>query len=173
MLRAEEALFDEYKRVDNICRDMFLSQRGISQYITEMEQKSFHGRSIVPSWDMDYRKLKRVRWLRNQIAHEASTTDCNEEDVAWLEEFHSRLLEQRNPLALLKEKEREWLRSPPRRKYKQMPNLEQRANINVQPPKREDSFSKEKATVPIWVAAVLAGLTVITVFLIFRWLMVA
>lgn len=107
MLETEERLFDEYKMVDNICRDIFSSQSGINQYITEMDQKFSYGCSVVPSWDDDYRRLKRVRWLRNQIAHESSATDCNEEDVAWFEEFHSRLLELRDPLALLRKADRE------------------------------------------------------------------
>ena len=57
MLGTEERLFDEYKRVDNICRDMFLGQSGISQYITEMEQNSSYGGAKVPLWDRDYRRL--------------------------------------------------------------------------------------------------------------------
>lgn len=171
MLETEEMLFDEYKRVDNICRDMFLSQGGISQYITEMEQKSFYGCSIVPSWDGDYRKLKRVRWLRNQIAHESSTTDCNGEDVAWLEEFHDRLLERRDPLALLEKKDRNRLSSPPQRENRQKTDQEREAGRNVQLQKREASSSKRKAIAPIVVAATLVGLAVTAVFLISCWMM--
>lgn len=105
MLKTEERLFDEYKMVDNICRDMFSSQSGVSQYITEMEQRSFYGCSVVASWNDDYRWLKRVRWLRNKIAHDSSATDCTDKDAAWLENFHSRLLNGQDPLALLKKSE--------------------------------------------------------------------
>lgn len=105
MLKTEERLFDEYKMVDNICRDMFSSQSGVSQYITEMEQRSFYGCSVVASWNDDYRRLKRAKWLRNQIAHESSATDCTDKDAAWLENFHSRLLNGQDPLALLKKSE--------------------------------------------------------------------
>lgn len=163
MLGDEEMLFDEYKRVDNICRDMFLSRSGVSQYITEMEQNSFRGRSVVLSWDGDYRRLKRVRWLRNQIAHESFATDCNEEDVAWLEEFHSRLLERQDPLALLEKTNREQMRIPPQRKSESNADPEQRTGRNSQPQKKEDYTPKGNIIVFIGIAAAV-------LFLIFYWM---
>lgn len=128
MLETEERLFDEFKRVDNICRDMFFGQSGISQYITEMEQNSFYGRSAVSSWDMDYHMLKRVRLLRNQIAHDSSATECSEEDADWLEEFHSRLLTQNDPLALLEKAKQERLRAQAMRVNK--PKIDPKQNEN-------------------------------------------
>lgn len=159
MLRTEERLFDEYKRADNICRDMFSSQNGISQYITEMEQKSFCGYSMVPSWDGNYRRLKRTRWLRNQIADEAFVTDCNEGDVAWLEDFHHRLLECRDPLALLEKANRERLSSPSQSEHVLKIGEEQKAAVNNQLYKREDASLK-------WVVMLLIGIAVVAVLLI-------
>ena len=154
MLGTEERLFDNYKRVDNICRDMFSSQRGISQYITEMEQNSFWGRSTVPSWDEDYHRLKRIRWLRNQIAHESSATDCNEEDVSWLEEFHHRLLKCQDPLALLGCVKRDRSRFPPQRNPELKDCEEYKPIHNNQFYRREDSFLKEVVMLLINVAVV-------------------
>lgn len=170
MLETEDTLFSEYKRVDNICRDMFLSQSGISQYIAEMEKDSFHGYSMVPYWDRDYRKLKRVRWLRNQIAHESFATDCNEEDVAWLEEFHSRLLEQQDPLALLRKAKRE--RSTLPHPYESRPKIafEQRPQGNAQSQRPEGNaqsegkkaFSTERTAMRfIWKIAIFIGMVII------------
>lgn len=59
--------------------------------------------------------LKRVRRLRNQIAHDSSATDCDEEDAEWLEEFHGRLLAQEDPLALLEKAKQERLRAQAKR----------------------------------------------------------
>ncbi|GFI62200.1 hypothetical protein IMSAG049_01374 [Clostridiales bacterium] len=137
MLETEERLFDKYKRVDNICRDMFSSQSVISQYITEMKQNSYNGRYAVPSWDRDYRRLKRVRWIRNQIAHESSATDCNEEDVAWLETFYSRILEREDPLALLAKTKQERLNSPPQREHELRTSTERRVDRDSKFQKRE------------------------------------
>ena len=121
---------------------MFSSQSGISQYITEMERNPFHSRSAVPLWDEDYRRLKRVRWMRNQIAHTASATDCNENDVAWLGEFHIWLLEQRGPLALLWKSDQKRSRPSPRRECEQRTGEEQRVSENAQGQKKEDISSK-------------------------------
>ena len=167
MLETEERLFDQYKRVDNICRDMFSSQSGISQYITEMERNPFHSRSAVPLWDEDYRRLKRVRWIRNQIAHEASATDCNENDVAWLEEFHIRLLEQRDPLALLWKSDQKRSRPSPRRECKQGTSEEQRGIENAQGQKKEDIALKRIFMVLIGMAIAAVGMAIAAVFLIF------
>lgn len=101
MLKNEEKLFDEFKRVDRICGDMFSCQHGVSKYIEEMERVSAYSRHKVPLWDQDYRSLKRVRWLRNQIVHETSAPDCSDGDAIWLEDFHARLLTQQDPLAIL------------------------------------------------------------------------
>ena len=139
---------------------MFSSQSGISQYITEMERNPFHSRSAVPLWDEDYRRLKRVRWMRNQIAHTASATDCNENDVAWLGEFHIWLLEQRGPLALLWKSDQKRSRPSPRRECEQRTGEEQRVSENAQGQKKEDISLKRIFMVRI-------GMAITAVFLIF------
>lgn len=118
MLAIEERLFDEYKQVDKLCREIFSSQSGVTQYITEMEQKASYGRSVVPSWNDDYYTLKRVRWLRNKIAHESGATECNDNDAAWLENFHRRLLARQDPLALLSNANQKHMNYPMQRESK-------------------------------------------------------
>ena len=154
MLAIEARLFEEYKRVDKICRDMYSSQNGINQYIADMDQKFSYERSVVSSWDKDYRMLKRVRWLRNQIAHESSATECNEEDAAWLEEFHNRLLEQRDPLALLGKADREQVNYPMQRESKPIYS-EQMAYRNAHLRKKKDSSLKRAVIVLVEVFIIL------------------
>lgn len=98
----EKALFDEYKRLDAICRDMFSSVQGVSEYIRQMEQIPSHRRYKVPMWEEDYRTLKHLRWLRNKIAHDTSATDCGPDDIAQLEDFYDRILHSEDPLASLR-----------------------------------------------------------------------
>lgn len=165
MLAIEERLFDEYKRVDYICRDIFSSQSGINQYITEMDQKSSYERSLVSSWDKDYRMLKHVRWLRSQIAHEPSVTDCNEEDVAWLENFHRRLLEQQDPLALIRKAERERSNYSPRRES--MPIYSEQMvyrNVNLQEKKDSSDRTVVALIVLVGVLIIIAALTALLIF---------
>lgn len=101
MLEIEVRLLEKYKRLEKFCRDSYSSQDGVNQYITEMEHNFSRGRSLISSWDNDCRMLKRVKKLRDKIAHEPSVTDCNEKDIVWLEDFYSRLLNRQDSLALL------------------------------------------------------------------------
>lgn len=154
MLAIEERLFDEYKQVDKFCRDMFLSQSGVTQYITEMERIASYGRSVIPSWNDDYYKLKRVRWLRNKIAHEAGATECNENDAAWLEYFYRRLLARQDPLALLSQFNCERSNYPLRQES--MPIYsEQMADRNAHFRKKKDSSLKTAIIVLVEVLVIL------------------
>ena len=152
MLETEEILFDEYKTVDNICRDIFSCQSGVSQYIAEMERYYSYGHSLISSWDNDYRMLKRVRWLRNKIAHESYATDCNEYDAVWLEEFSRRLLERQDPLALLRTAEQKRSNYLPQKERAHRADSEQWAvgNANLQD-KKESSPNKLGSSLIVFV----------------------
>ena len=102
MLEVETELLEKYKRLDSICRDIFSCQYGVSEYINQMEYVSVYRQSQVPSWREDYRTLKRLRWLRNQIVHETYATDCDIDDIELLDDFQVRILTQTDPLALLR-----------------------------------------------------------------------
>lgn len=102
MQKLEEHFFDEYKRLDNLCRDLLAAPRGVSEYIEQMEESAADGERLVPGWRDDYYALKHLRWLRNQIAHEAGASGCSAGELAQLQRFHARVLKQQDPLALLR-----------------------------------------------------------------------
>ena len=166
MLAIEEKLFDEYKNVDKLCREIFSSQSGVTQYITEMEQKASYGRSVVPSWNDDYYTLKRVRWLRNKIAHESGATECNENDAAWLENFHRRLLTRQDPLALLNNANRERSIYPTRREMKSNPYSDQWMYRNVNLQEKKDSSNRTVAALIVLVVLII--FTAAALVLVFR-----
>ena len=90
-----------YKRLDNLCKDLFRSEKGVAAYINNMEQLNY---SYFKSenFDYDYKTLKHYRHIRNQIAHENYADEdnmCNENDVMWIENFHQRILNQTDPIA--------------------------------------------------------------------------
>ncbi len=99
MLECDRELFDEYKRLEALCRDMFSCQHGVSEYISQMEQIPSYIKNQIPSWDKDYRTLKHLRWLRNRIAHETTETGCSFNDIEQLKNFYSRILNRQDPLA--------------------------------------------------------------------------
>lgn len=103
MQKLDNEFFEAYKSLEKLCSDSFDCPHGVSEYITQMEAKDAEGRYRIPDWAQDYRMLKHVRWVRNQIAHESSDTGyCEKEDLAFVREFHSRMLSKGDPLAQLK-----------------------------------------------------------------------
>lgn len=95
------SFFDSYKRLDNLCKDLFQTDRGISSYIEEMEKHRYVNYPIE-HWDSDYKNLKHLRYCRNQIAHVDGVTEeeiCTEDDIRWLEDFYQRILNQTDPIA--------------------------------------------------------------------------
>lgn len=103
------ALFEAFKRLDGLCRDMYQSEKGVTEYINDMQARG--GATFrIPHWTEDLDRLKRLRHIRNQLAHEISSFDeelCTEADVQWLKEFYQRVLDGKDPLSLLVKSEQE------------------------------------------------------------------
>ena len=99
----DNEFFEEYKRLDRLCADMYSGRNGVSEYLEDMESKAYRGQSRVADWAADYRRLKHVRWVRNQIAHAETTGQiCEAADTAFVREFRQRILAGQDPLALLR-----------------------------------------------------------------------
>lgn len=77
----EILFFEEYKKLDNLCKDLFKSDRGVSQYIEEMECTPLSKSRLVELWQNDYKMLKHVRWIRNNIAHNNDYSGCNKKVI--------------------------------------------------------------------------------------------
>ena len=92
-------LLEEYKYVDAICRDMLGTEKGVSAYIEQLDETPMTVRYWITEWNDEYRQLKHIRWLRNQIAHSTGNVECTQSDLEWLKGFHNRLLTQQDLLA--------------------------------------------------------------------------
>ena len=98
---------DLYKRVDRFIRDAYSSNEGVSEYIRKMEINNYKGICYVQTWTSDYEKLKHLRWIRNQLAHEVGYDSdiCEESDYVWLESFYQHLFSAEDPLAVMVKQE--------------------------------------------------------------------
>lgn len=105
MREIEAEFLEQYKRTDNICRDMFSAETGITEYISRLEKSQRAGMSRIPGWNSWLYDLKHLRYVRNQITHSTGSSDCNEEDLATLDDFRERLLNYSDPLSLLHQME--------------------------------------------------------------------
>ena len=105
------SFLNEYKRLDNLCKDLFGSNTGITTYIQNLEQFRYS------YYEPEYKKLKKYRYIRNQIVHENNIDEsdvCDEFDIEWIQDFYRRILEQSDPLAL--ERKRTQRKEVPRTK---------------------------------------------------------
>ena len=105
---------EEYKRLDHLCKHYFRSSEGVSEYIRQMESTTVSDRYYVDTWENDYKQLKHVRWLRNQLAHEVGTLDsdlCTSEDLAWVKSFYDRIIHGDDPFTVIRKAKEE--QAPP------------------------------------------------------------
>ena len=92
-------LLEEYKYVDAICRDMLGAEKGVTAYIEQLDETPVTVRYWITEWNDEYKQLKHIRWLRNQIVHSTGSVECSQSDLDWLKGFHNRLLTQQDLLA--------------------------------------------------------------------------
>ena len=96
------SFISSYKHLEKLCGEVMDDSRRVSAYIEEMERTP-RGAFYVSSWNDDLKALKHYRWVRNQIAHNPDCDEenmCDADDVLWLDQFYSRIMNQTDPLTL-------------------------------------------------------------------------
>ena len=101
--------FDEFKALDNLCRDIYGesidNKLGVTLYLEDMDRKAYQGAFKVSGWTSDYNRLKNARNMRNELAHSRNsmTVDiCSQEDIDFVRSFRTRILNQTDPIAMLR-----------------------------------------------------------------------
>ena len=82
---------DSYKRLDQLCRDMFRSKDGVTEYINQMDRVISRINS-KRDWRGFYSRLKYQRRLRNNLVHNTGCSECTEEDIDEIEYFFDLIL---------------------------------------------------------------------------------
>ena len=98
------ALFEEFKRLDKLCGEIYGEPHGVSHYINDMRIVSGSDYRNIPNWEEDLERLVRIRHIRNHLAHAEGAFDesaCTSTDIEWSRDFYDRILNQSDPLALL------------------------------------------------------------------------
>ncbi len=101
--------FDEFKALDNLCRDIYGessdNKLGVTLYLEDMDRKALQGSHCVPGWSSDYHQLRSARTLRNDLAHSRNSFSadiCSQEDIDFIRAFRARILNQTDPIATLR-----------------------------------------------------------------------
>lgn len=93
--------FEEFKRLDKLCGEIYHSQHGVTSYIEDMKTVS---QPCILNWKSDLDKLIHLRHLRNHLAHTSGAFQediCTQKDIDSVIEFYNRILSQEDPMALL------------------------------------------------------------------------
>ncbi len=93
--------FEAYKSLEKICNEIYGQNNGVTQYISEMEGTNKFDSDRISGWNNDLKELKRVRHIRNSMAHEGSFDDtvCTAEDIFFVKQFYDRIMRTEDPLA--------------------------------------------------------------------------
>lgn len=101
--------FDEFKSLDQLCRDIYgddaTPKLGVTLYLEHMEADFLSGRRFVPNWESDYIKLKCARNMRNEFAHSPDsfrTFRGSQPEIDFVRSFHDRILNGSDPLTALR-----------------------------------------------------------------------
>jgi hypothetical protein len=127
-----------YKKLDNLCKDCYDSQEGVSEYIRQMDKCMFDGKRFVQDWEIEYNNLKHVRWVRNQLAHEVGTLNSNiveEDDIFFVSNFYDKIMNSNDPLSLLRIINFERIRNSTTKTH-----ITTSQNAHMQPSKKEEGF---------------------------------
>ena len=95
---------ESYKRLDQLCRDMFRTKDGVTEYINQMDRVISRINS-KPDWRNFYSRLKYQRRLRNDLVHNTECSECTEEDIDEIEYFFDLILKQEDPLACIRKQQ--------------------------------------------------------------------
>ena len=138
MSRLNYEFLDEYKRLDNICRDIYGEtpdkKLGVTLYIEDMDAKANLGAYKVPGWANDYNRLKSIRNMRNELVHSRNSITvnlCSVEDIEFIRSFIVRMFNQTDPIAML----RKQTDQPHSSSYSSQPARQPRPNNNYTVPR--------------------------------------
>ena len=100
--KTDNEFFEQYKRLNKLCCEIYDCQNGVSAYIEQMENDAYEGRKFVRMWDSDYKSLKHVRYIRNRLAHDYVGSQLSDQnDIVFVQSFYKRILSGNDPLAVL------------------------------------------------------------------------
>ena len=100
--------FDEFKKLDNVCKDIYghssEGKLGVTLYLEKMDEMSDEGALRIDGWSSDYARLKKLRHIRNELAHSENSFDyesCSQDDIDFIISFKEKILTKADPVSLL------------------------------------------------------------------------
>ncbi|HIZ10820.1 MAG TPA: hypothetical protein IAA41_01815 [Candidatus Eubacterium faecavium] len=134
MLNTNISFLEEFKHLDNLLKDIYETEKGVTEYLENMKCIPRSEYIFIHGWDADFKNLKKLRDLRNKLSHDTGTLNmplCTQEDVEWLKNFYDRILKGCDPLTLARKEAENLQRTKNNRSgFQQKQNSEK--NIEMQ-----------------------------------------
>lgn len=95
--------FEEFKKLEKLCGEMYGSHNSVTNYIDDMKDVPYSNYRDIPNWEDDLSQLKKMRHIRNNLAHEEGAFAkkvCTKNDIRWIQTFIKRIMNQSDPLAI-------------------------------------------------------------------------
>lgn len=99
-MNKNNALFlDEYKKLDDMCRESLDISEGVAGYVKQMEE-SEGPKKNVDAWVDDYHTLSKCLHIDGLIADEVMSgkAQCTKQDIAWIKKFRQRISKGEDPI---------------------------------------------------------------------------
>jgi hypothetical protein len=99
--------FEEFTKLDKTCVSVYQAEGGTLGYLEQMGSVSGFGAELIPNWIDNLELLHRYRTIYLALSQSPDAFEeclCTQEDVRWLQDFRSRIMERKDPLALLQMK---------------------------------------------------------------------
>lgn len=103
MNKLNYTFFEEFKRLEKICKDIYNSNTGVTDYINDMKSVPKNECLHIKNFESDLNSLIRFRHIRNHLAHSEGGFDeeiCTQKDIETIREFYYRILTSNDPMAL-------------------------------------------------------------------------
>ena len=122
---------DEYKKLDDMCRESLDMSEGVAEYVKEMEL-SEGPKKNVDAWVEDYHALSKCLHIEGLLGNEdmSKKAQCTKQDLAWIKKFRQRIEKGEDPILELK-KYHEKLRLTVEKKKMLEPYIEKAATCFV------------------------------------------
>jgi len=131
----DNQFLDEYIHLEKLCNEIYATNHGISRYIEDMEQTNRVIQAKIHLWTSTYKKLKELRWKRNQLVHEGNV-EYDDADIVWLRWFYQQIMDAKDPLSVKHQLLQQQINS-------HMP-VNRRENVIFESTRKTDSFWTER-----------------------------
>lgn len=104
MKKLNYKFFEEFKKLDKICREIYNSDIGVTNYINDMKFILSDGHVHIKNFESDLNDLIHLRHIRNHLAHSEGGFNeeiCTPNDIELTKKFYYRILTADDPIALV------------------------------------------------------------------------